>query len=107
MKSSSYGMATKTSKIAMPYDEDFINQLQPQYGQEEEEEGFPFNVLRAVHPEHGEVGHIQYTDVGAQDPPAILMLRTHEPYKRKGVASWMADRLQERYPNQPVMMGSY
>ena len=102
--------ATKTSKVwtrvSMPRDDQFLSELTPEHDMEKGEEGFHVPVLRAIHPAHGEVGHIQHTE-GDEFPPGILMMRTHEPYQRKGVGTWMMDRLQERYPDQPIDMGGY
>lgn len=97
--------------VAMPYDEQFINELKPEHTMEKGDDSGEFLVptLHAIHPTQGEVGHLQYTTGDEENPfpPGVLMLRTHEPYKRKGIATWMMDKLQEHYPDQPIDMGGY
>jgi GNAT superfamily N-acetyltransferase len=65
-------------------------------------EGF----IRAQHPEHGEVGHVQYLRGGrANSPIMIKMLKVHPDHQRKGYGSALMDQLQTAFPKAKIDHG--
>jgi len=62
--------------------------------------------LFAVHPDHGDVGYLRYSDGG--DPAAqvqVHMMRVRPQHRRRGVGSALMDELQRRYPGASIDHG--
>lgn len=62
--------------------------------------------LRAHHPEHGEVGHVQYLRGSrANSPIRIKNLQVPEDHRRKGYGSALMDELQRQFPKARIDHG--
>lgn len=62
--------------------------------------------IRAHHPDHGQVGSVQYLRGSrANSPIMIKMLQVHPDHQRKGYGSALMDKLQETFPKAKINHG--
>lgn len=62
--------------------------------------------IRAFHPDHGQVGHVQFLRGNRVNSPILIkMLKVNKDHQRKGYGSALMDQLQQRYPKSRIDHG--